>query len=56
LVVEVLPVLEVNCNSLLVPNPDKPAFAKTKEPGFVPTLTLAVPDVGVGKKDVEAKK
>jgi hypothetical protein len=46
-------VFDVNCNSLPFPI-EIPGFTSSIKPGLVPTLTLAVPLVGVGKKDVEA--
>jgi hypothetical protein len=48
--VDVEPVFEVNCNSVPDPKADRPGFTNAKEPGFVPTLTLELPDEGVGKK------
>jgi hypothetical protein len=53
-VVEVLPVFEVICNSVFVPKLANPGFANTIEPGLVPTLTLAIPDGGAGRNDVDA--
>ena len=53
-VVEELPVLEVNANSVSVPKAASPGLLRTKEPGFVPIRTRDVPAGAAGKNAVEA--